>query len=733
MPTVNWGSSSITTSTTQAVYARRRWSDSWVLIDALWAVERSWSLLPSIPTATLIYDYGRMLPHNAGPSSSWLNKSKLDVDGWYVKIVDTCADGAVTWVGYIDEIGDEQGGTIGTGPSGIATGRQTFVAYSVAQILAHEVITRTRWNDVENSVDRWAGSAGTFNANGKGNKRLANDEGFVFDYGHLSHEMGTFWTSKDICEYLFRYAKPLDKDGNEKLKFRLDSSDLIPNWDRPTVECEGRSVLQVLTDLINPSRMLQLSTFLDESTTPDTIVLKVHSLSSTTLTLPNGETHPANADTLNILTADAIDTYITTQGSISSRVDQVVVKGARRETVCSGNIQENDGSAGGDYDYFVELFSSSVVTAYEAAASGTSNYSTLSSSERRRKNEMVRSRESIQDAYRVFTISDKNALENTDDSTYLFEEDDNTRYYPWWGETRILPRLPFKKGVDYSGTIIADNSHDDEEKPDDFRAPVVFFEKPASSPAFFIRAEKLANSNNDPSFSVAVGLEYDSKAFTLDVQGAEQHAIAHGRFTALADDRTTTELGSWSYLSTGAACTFAIQEDRFAEGRYPNNDDLPSLLDVIRRKVIYAGPSYKLARVMNLTALDVDNDGAGVLTSSTAYLRDDREKLQALAQLAGSWYLTTRKVCRLISSRPSAVPSVGQLLATINSGSAHADTINTIVSEIRLSSPLAEGGAAQSAQYSLTTAMGELDPLAFSPEPRTVEPGFQAIPVDAIR
>lgn len=725
---VNWGNPTLTTSTTQQVYVRRRWADPWVLNDAIWAVERSWSLLPSIPTATLVYDYGKVLPHG---SSSWLNRGKLDVDGWYVKIVDTCADGAVTWVGYIDEIGDEQGGLVGLGPSGVATGRQTFVAYSVVQALAHEVVTRTRWNDVQNSVDRWAGSAGTFNAGGKGNKRLANGEGFVFHYGHLSQDQGTFWTSKDIVEYLMRYAKPVDKDGNEKLKFRIDSSDLIPDWDKPTIECEGRSVLQLLTDIVNPSRMLQLSTFLDESTTPDTIVLKVHSLAATALTLPNGETHPANADTLDIQSSLASDTYIATQGSVSSKVDQIVVKGARRETLTSGYIVAQGEAGIGTGSFFSELFSSTVVTAYETAASTTTNYSTLSSAERKRKNEMVRSRESIQDAFRVFTINDLNPLQNPLDSAWLFEDDSNDRYYVWWGETRLLPQLPLKKGVDYSGTAISTGAHNDETKPDDFRPPMVLFKKPGSSPDFYIKAERLANVNNDPSFSVAIGLEYDAKAFSLNVQGAEQHAIADSHFTALADDRTTAELGEWDYRES--YCVFSIQEDRFAEGRYPEDSALPSGLDMIRRKTIYAGPSYRLVRAMKATAVDVDNDGAAKIVDTTAYLRDDREKLNALAQLAGTWYLTARKVCRLISARPSAVPAVGQLLATINSGTSQFDTINTIVSEIRLSTPLAEGGGLQSPQYSITTAMGELDPLAFSPEPRTIEPGFQAIPADAVR
>jgi hypothetical protein len=227
----------------------------------------------------------------------------------------------------------------------------------------------------------------------------------------------------------------------------------------------------------------------------------------------------------------------------------------------------------------------------------------------------------------------------------------------------------------------------------------------------------MANIDNDPSFSVAVGIEYDGKCFSLEVQGAEQHAIAHGQFTALPVDRTTTELGSWTYRD--AQCTMHVEEDRFVEAKYPDDADLPSTLDAIRRKVFYAGAAYQLIDVLQATPVDVDDDGElkTVTTAGGAYLRDDREKLKSLALLAASWWLVPRKVARIVSARPSATPLVGQLLTAINPGTSHADVINTVISEIRLATPLAENSPALPAMYSITTAMGELDPLAFSPAP----------------
>lgn len=715
MLTVDWTTNSITNSTTQAVYIRRRWSDPWSYQSNLWAVERVWSLLPSAPTATLTLDYGPILPHGG---TSFGVQTKLDIAGWYVKIIDTCADGLLTWAGFIDEVGDDQGGMIGTGPSAIASGRQTFVAYSMAQLLAHEIVTRARWAAA--SEDRWAGCAGTFNENGKGNKSFSTVTGeAVFHSGHLTEDYGDFWSSRDIATYLLKFAKPVNSADEEKIKFRIDNLTLIPNWDKPTIECEGRSVLQLLNEVVNPGRMLQMSSLLDESTTPNTVVLKVHSLASTSISLPNGETHTANAETVSLATTLAHDTNVVVQGSVTSRADQIVVRGDRRETCGTFQIT-TDASA---TQILQEMFSSTVVTAYQNAASASTGYSGLTSTEKKRRNAIARNRKSVEDCYRVFTINSDSDM--TVSGGFVFEKDDATRYYPWWSEVQFNQKLPFKRGIDYSGTAISGNTHDDKKKPEDYRPPLVMFKRPSSSPANYLQCDRMAAVDGDPSFAASVGVEYNQLAFTLEVQGAEQHAIAHGRFTALADDKTTAEYGSWDYRD--AKCTISIREDRFVEGRYPLDTQLATNLDMIRRKVIYAGPSYKLVRVINGTAVDVATDGTLSTTTAAGKIRDDVGKLDAIAKLAASWWLTARKVLRLSSARPSASVFVGQMVVYINPGTAHADTINTVISEVRLSTPLGEGGASQPATFTLTTAMGELDALAFAPQSPTVQPAFQQV------
>lgn len=712
MAYVDWYGSALNYAGAQRVYVRQRWADSWSYQPNIWCTDASWSLLPAMPTAAFELHYGKVLPHG---SHTWGIQSKLNLGGWYVRVEFDCEDGTLLWVGFIDEQADSQGGY-----STVATGTQTFVAYSMAQVLASEVITSTRWWDQRNSVARDSGSAITFNPGGKPNRTptiKAGETTHIFQARdrrlNTAPSKPDFWSSRDIAQYLMKHAMPTDQAGAERIKWRLDNASLIPNWDRPTIDTEGRPVLSILEDIVNPSRLLQLSTTLDESTTPATVVLSVNSLSSTTLSLPNGESFAANSNPLTISTAAAHDTQILTQRSETAIVNQVVVKGGLRETTGTWKIAPTTGNL------FVHGFDSTMEAAYESAASGITGYSGLSDSDKKLANERQRAKPGMKDVYRTFDLFQGYSFAN-DTGGYVFETDAAEKYYPYWGAVQIMPQLPLKLNVDYSGSEIATGAaYDISKDVADYRPPYVLFKRPSSSPEKYIQAEKMANKRHDPLFSIAVGIENDGQSLTLDVNGAEQHAAAHGQFTALAVDTTTTQLGSWDYRD--AQLTLSLQEDRYAEARYPADDDLPTR-DVIRRKVFYAGPAYKLVTVIDQTIVDVEDDGTEITTSG-GLLQDDRDKLESLAMIAASWWLVPRQVLRLNSKRPSATPAVGMMLVQVNPGTSQAMAIGTVVSEIRISSQRGEGDSLADTSYSLTTAMGEFDALAFAPPPPVITQG----------
>lgn len=719
MPSVNWGSSTLQAASAQRVYIRQAWANTWSYQPSMWCSELSWSLLPSMPVAQFDRDYGPILPHG---SDEWETQGKVNLGGWFVKVEVDCADGMLTWFGFIDEQSDAQGGFTGTVPSG----RQNFVAYSMAQALAFEFMTRSRWYDQPNAVNRWSGSAISFNQGGKPNRTdvlVAADPGkaqvHLFAPTAPTNRRDTafsiwapaqYWSSRKIVEYLEQFAMPSNQVGGESIKFRIDGKNLLPDWDKPTIDTEGKSVLSVLEEIVNPSRLLQFSTLVETSTEedePDVVVLKIHSLADAPIALPGSFTHLANPDILTIQAAEAQDTRLVIQSSESSTVNQVVVKGAKRQTVTQ-TILNKDSDPDTEYG-LLEGWTTALETEYNQGASLAAGYGALTDDQKRDANQIARGISKLDDVYKTFVL---NPVWDFGDAigtqNLLFADNEYNRYFPWWNDITIAPELPMREGVAYTSVPAV---NDDAQKG--FRPPFVIFKRPGTTPSRYLQAEKMSNREANPAFSAEVGIGKDGQGLTLDVNGAEQHAIAFTRFVALPVDYT--DGGDWDYFN--AIMVLALTEDRFAEYAFPTEEDLP-VRDVLRKKIIYAGESYKLIADAGDNTFDLNIAGGHRVTPATTppnqnFYSDDRPRLQALGQIAANWFLVPRQILRLVTARPSATPLVGQIVSFVNPGTPHEALINSVVSEIRLNMPRAETLSASS--YSLVTSLGELNPLAFDP------------------
>ena len=722
MPSVNWGTSTLQFAGVQRVYVRQRWADAWVLQPAIWCSSVNWSLLPSIPTAELSLEYGKIMPHG---TTAIVTQAKIAIPGWWVKIEIDAADGMLTWHGFIDEIVDEQGGIT----DGVASGIQRWVAYGMIQVLAHVYFTRSRWYDEPNNFFRWSGSAIPFNDDGKPNRTrdIPTDwEGTVADSylfaprapdklpgtGVSAWAKNTHWSSRDILTYIKFYANPRDEDDEAKVPITFLNESDVPDWDKPSIECEGRSVLDVISEIVNPSKLLQL----EGRVINDVLQLVIHSLAESAIPLEDGKTHPANTSQLTMVTWGAQDTNITLQESLSRRAIQVVAKGAKRQSVVTVQIAKNRTEDKG----LIESFDDFNRIEYDRGASHLADYAGMTDEEKKEANQRVRAQDKLAATYKTFWVNPYWSFFVGSDP--IFPIDSETvlgglfaQYYPYWGSIKLVDRLPLKEQFDYDQaqpitTIpFAILSYEDQHLTK-YRKPLVLFERPGEMK--YIDAEKMANGI-DPKFSCYTGLSKEDQAITLDVTGAFQHAIAFSRFTPLpADDEDN---GEWDYLTS--YFTVSLQEDRFLESVYPVNDDLPDV-DVVRRRLIYAGESYERVYVAADTVYDVNDDGSLRKMNGGApvvHFRNDQEALDSIVKMANSWYGTTRKVLRLVSARPSATPLVGQMVTTVNVDTAHASTVNTVVSEIAVQMRRGLDLPVAVAEYSLTTAVGELDPLVFFP------------------
>jgi hypothetical protein len=286
-----------------------------------------------------------------------------------------------------------------------------------------------------------------------------------------------------------------------------------------------------------------------------------------------------------------------------------------------------------------------------------------------------------------------------------------------------LTELPFLAGYDYSGSAVSDHTATETgPAPHKPLEPIVLFPMAGqdASPGdkVYRHAEKAPAATEtvtDSNDNWAAGSRVDDQdgALWLDVQGGwPQDLIAGGDF---AKNQTGDE-EPWADFRE-MLVTASVPWSRFAEGRYPADAELPSN-DCIRRLRLRAGDDYKCDYVVPGTVLGVDAGGHLVRSSSGGVVRDCRDQLGALAQLAFAWYGQTRRALTLATSLTNSALELGMLVVSVGdpevAGEDHIDQVNSVVTEIRLQTPLAEGTGPLEAPIPLMTwetAFGELDVL----------------------
>jgi hypothetical protein len=148
------------------VYVRQTWVDPaggdnpgdptpWVEVVGLQALEVVWSVAPSMPTAMLSWDYGRV---KGNASQEWVIRPKLTIERWFVKIVadmqpntDPGHEGEWhqrTWVGVAMFADDRQGGNYQDADDNqVAKGTQLWTCHGMEQLLAEHEIRTAVWRD----------------------------------------------------------------------------------------------------------------------------------------------------------------------------------------------------------------------------------------------------------------------------------------------------------------------------------------------------------------------------------------------------------------------------------------------------------------------------------------------------------------------------------------------------------------------------------------------------------
>lgn len=722
-------SGTIADAITHRVYVRSVWSDPWTEMDNLRCERIVWSAAPGIGTGMFRWRFGRAM---AWDTPAWQTVAKLSLNPrGFVRVT---AEGqslpGVTkntrdWVGTWNSCVDHDM-------------VQRFTADSI-EILLSYVTIRTAWY-LDGSYNlRQDGSGMVFNAKGQPNRStvkqpVAGTDVYVFD---TNPTRATWWTSRDIVQYLLAAHPPTDATGTALFLWQVENEDALPNFDRPTLETHGRTVWDVLTSVIDRRR--SISFYVELRDVPDTepvlTVAKVNVFTFvesdiTVNAYSEGDlgTIPKNADQWSIVASYAQSARIVIGVMATHVADRVRVTGGARMSVCTLSFE--DGT-------LLRGWTDADKTRYEVGASNELDYPSFDEPRARKQRDAdARAADDLAHVYQRFTLDpiwDQtcNNGENVGQDSPLAIDDEDQQFFISESSLQIEKYLPFLTGYEYNGSVLANNEgfsgHRGNKVSDGpwlERTPLVILKSEQHSYHLVDRigvgaVEEIEWLNDgainrfpiDRSWSAHVRIDSASNAITLNIVGAHPHVIAKNDYapTRVLDGwpaggpyEEDSYIGAWD-LQTMIA-TVAIRDSRRCEVVYP--ETVEPLGSFVNELVIEAGDSYKQIYVVPGTVVDVSPNNFGLYRSDGGYLQDDRDALMAIARRAYEWYSRPRFSLGLQTGWFQGDVWIGSLVISV------VDTNSTTqilapITEITLDFPF--GKRAPSVSYA--TSFAELDPV----------------------
>lgn len=689
------------------VYTRDNWQDEWVLHENLYCNWAEWDCSPNIPTAEIEWRYGRRLNNTTNEHETVYPKS--DSYKPYVKIVIEDIEGGsarMTWYGKVGSITYQDGGYRNVNNTYVRTGKQNIGCVGLEKTLLDTPISFSYvWDDdSETAIKVHRGL--TFNAPLESWKPGGNRSVDEHDGSHLFsnqvREDTAFWGVAEIVKYLLTQCNPSYSSvvRTNPLGWFISSDSLVllgsGTW-RPVVETEGRTVKDVLDQLISRRRLLTYYVRVVDNQCELVIV----SLAHTTIVGPGSEElAKPNTSPINLLNFGSEYGESVIYINRHEPVDVVRCRGAKATVTCT--LSNQDGS-------LVKGWTNSQETAYEAAGSGLAEYSTAGSYDKKRKlNTFVRSKEDYREVYRFFKLPDDwdytagNGVGGSIASIFTWLSPWHTQLdgdYPvsYQREHFLSHRIPLKQGWDYTPnagdnlmitpTKIDNITHDDR--------PVYVLMR-AQSLKFF-EVDKIGligdisrqDRKENFQWSGSVMVPDRERGIFVTVVGEPQHIIAKTDYTPLPVDKKNR--GSWDWKKMTA--TVAIQLQRCCEGLWP---DIPNRVvegDYVRELVINCGEEYRLDWLHPYTIVGINADGTVRSNSTGGYINNDSRRLVERAKIAYEWYKVPRKSLALKTHKIGDYLPLGSLIRKFGQDIDSAFgplpwlEVNSVVTNIRIDIP----------------------------------------------
>lgn len=708
------------------VTARDKWSKPWVLQPYLRADVLKFNAAPALDQATLSYEYGTGLREDDTAFRDW---PPLALGNWYVRVEVQQAENEdpIVWHGVVINTRDRPfGGYSRNDGQFMAAGRQQFTCVGLGITLDREIVRRSQSvilsGESSQNIDRavgWNLGRGDEGATARGPNGDADPE-LKWFHDNLADARTTtdganYWAALDIVTYLLAYWSPggnaADPEDETKLAdpflpFELDTTagqtDHLKKV-TPAVQADGRSVREILDELIHRRRLASYRIDVDEATNEARIV--PFTFNEVALELADGTTIDANPRQKSLNFDAAVDVQVDTIVDHSRAVHQVIARGERRGAVC--NLSVADGTLWRGWEDADQI-------AYNAAASGQAGYPS-DFEERRSRNAAFRASDKLARVYSYFNLLADwdgkvgDGEGNSDNSTAwpgltaAGEIDPNFPIAFWRAGLKLERDLPFLQGVDYSGGHIAAGTAASQweaaTRPETL--PMLVLAKDKQDRWRPIEKLRDDNAADGYGFSCSARPQDDAAGFVLNVQGGPQHLIGYGDFTPADDsDNVLAEL-NWQQDIIAVAY---ILGDAHVEGKYPADNRLPKATDADLRFMVLNVRGLHLDFVPYKTIVGVE-DGQLQRTEAGGFVRDDRDQLRAIARLAYAWYGTDRAALSCTYKQIKRLIQVGDLITELGTAPNNR-AVRTVVTSVEYD--LLRG------QTSFATEFLDLDPALFS-------------------
>lgn len=658
---IQFGNYPVSEILNQRVFTRQSWSDDWTHRPEVHCVGATWVASPSLPEATIYYRYGKLLGDGVFepfelPSLAYV---KIEFDAFDLSQSDTPLPDrkliTLQWFGVVGRVANSaDGGDVKNESSQpIPTGYQSFQCVGMEWLIERQFILHA---DVAGQrIDH----APAFNLNRSG-QTFSND---------ADGQPGDKWSSRDVVKYLIENHSTPDE-----IDWEIENENLIPDFDDVRIEQHGFTVASLLKQII--SRQRGLGYFF--AVRDNKVKLIVFTFTDSAISLPSGNQLPANTIGTEDITfsADHSGNSVFVNDSFS-RYDSVRVIGSRATLTFSATPERVD-------DRDLKALANEAIGDETDPEKVTQIISEFISDPDIELSAQLH-RVDFGDLPQRPTVADPDMMQP--EPTYRADK-------------LILNRTALQVTGDYA----------DDSFPDD--PPALDVDLAYLRPFWLVSRDNkwydtqfIANSVR-PGFDWAASIVSSRAALTFELNS---RAVVLSQINSTQRSAEILALhGSEPWDLSQSMATVTIQLDHYCEFT-ATVDDPP---EVLRVKRIGVGGNRRLDLLAAGTVVGVDANQELIEHSGNSWIRDDRDELELIANLALSWYSSDRQSVEFSSRWLSGNLQIGTMVGRVIDNAVNHE-VNAPITLVSVTSPVGST-AVQPSVIRYATSFAELDVAGYA-------------------